>query len=135
MTIHPVILLVTDDPVTDKIIRTNLSVRYYDILTVGHVSDAVEEVAKGGCDVDLVLLDVTVPASKIRDELAGCKEIRRVSQIPIIVLSTSSAESYRRRAIRSGASAYLNKPFGVDYLVSEVRRLLRKSDTGGGSLD
>jgi DNA-binding response OmpR family regulator len=124
MTIHPAVLLVTNDPESDKIIRLNLSLKYYDVLTVAHVGEAVEQVSSSDCDIDLVLLDVTVPASEMQAELAGCEELRRMSELPIVVLSTSTRESDRQRVICAGASGYVSKPFESRELIDEIERLL-----------
>lgn len=75
---------------------------------------------------DLVLLDVTMP---IKDGWETLKQIRELSQTPIIMLTARSEESEVLRGFSSGADDYISKPFSFAQLGARVRALL--SRTGG----
>ena len=74
---------------------------------------------------DLILLDIMLP------ELDGwqvCREIRKVSQVPIIMLTAKGTEYDKVIGLDSGADDYIPKPFGMMELVSRVRALLRRAE-------
>jgi two-component system KDP operon response regulator KdpE len=72
---------------------------------------------------DLIITDLQMP------EMGGltlCKEIRKISQVPIIVLSVKGDESTKVGALDAGADDYVTKPFGMDELLARVRAALRR---------
>ncbi|MEW6553809.1 MAG: response regulator transcription factor [Actinomycetota bacterium] len=83
---------------------------------------------------DLVVLDVLMPHL---DGLSFCREVRKDSSVPIIILSAKSAEDDRIVGLEYGADDYMVKPFSPRELVARIRALLRRrreSMVGGGSL-
>jgi two-component system, OmpR family, KDP operon response regulator KdpE len=72
---------------------------------------------------DLVILDLNLPGI---DGLDMCADIRKVSSVPILVLSVREDESDKVQALDLGADDYLTKPFGTDELLARVRALLRR---------
>jgi two-component system copper resistance phosphate regulon response regulator CusR len=73
---------------------------------------------------DLVILDVRLP---IKDGWAVCRELREAGlQIPLLMLTASSAIEDRIKGLDSGADDYLVKPFDVGELLARVRALLRR---------
>src|SRR4029077_13974070 len=79
---------------------------------------------------DLVVLDLNLPHV---DGLTACREIRRFSSVPILVLSVRDAEQDKVAALDLGADDYLTKPFGAAELLARVRALLRRSAPASGS--
>jgi two-component system KDP operon response regulator KdpE len=73
---------------------------------------------------DLVITDLNMPEM---DGLKLCEEIRKVSQVPIIVLSVKGDESTKVAALDAGADDYVTKPFGTDELLARVRATLRRA--------
>jgi two-component system KDP operon response regulator KdpE len=73
---------------------------------------------------DLVVLDLNLPHM---DGLTACREIRRTSRVPILVLSVRDAEQDKVAALDLGADDYLSKPFGAAELLARVRALLRRT--------
>jgi two-component system KDP operon response regulator KdpE len=61
------------------------------------------------------------------DGLTACREIRRSSRVPILVLSVRDAEEDKVAALDLGADDYLTKPFGAAELLARVRALLRRA--------
>jgi two-component system KDP operon response regulator KdpE len=78
--------------------------------------------------VDLVVLDLGLPD---RDGAEVLREIRRGSQVPLIVLSVRAHEAEKVKLLDLGANDYVTKPFGVPELMARVRALLRQHATAG----
>jgi two-component system catabolic regulation response regulator CreB len=78
--------------------------------------------------VDLVVLDIGLPDASGFDILS---EIRRISGIPVLFLTARSGEIDRVLGLELGADDYMVKPFSPRELVSRVRAILRRSQTGG----
>ena len=80
---------------------------------------------------DLVLLDVMLPG---RSGLDLCRDIRKTSNVPIIMVSAHGDEIDRVLGLEIGADDYLPKPFGAKELVARIRALLRRARGGGDTL-
>ena len=74
--------------------------------------------------VDLLVLDLMLPGE---DGLSLCRELRRRSQLPIIMLTARGEESERVRGLATGADDYIVKPFSVPELLARIRALLRRA--------
>lgn len=74
-----------------------------------------------GWNPDLILLDLNLPKVSGHDVLARIKDNPQTRRIPVIVLTSSRAESDVRRAYESHANAYLKKPSTLDGLMSAAR--------------
>lgn len=73
---------------------------------------------------DLVLLDLMLPGM---DGLQVCREIRRESQVPVLMLTAKGEEVDKVVGLEVGADDYVTKPFSVRELVARVRALLRRA--------
>jgi two-component system, OmpR family, response regulator len=74
--------------------------------------------------VDLILLDVMLPGATGFDL---CRDIRRTSEVPIIILSARGEESDRLIGLELGADDYMTKPFSTKELVARIRANLRRA--------
>jgi two-component system KDP operon response regulator KdpE len=72
---------------------------------------------------DLILLDVNMPGM---GGLEACREIRRASDAPIIMLTVRNAERDKVAALDAGADDYVVKPFGIEELLARIRAALRR---------
>ncbi len=72
---------------------------------------------------DLILLDVNMPGM---GGLEACREIRRASDAPIIMLTIRNAERDKVAALDAGADDYVVKPFGIEELLARIRAALRR---------
>ncbi|HSG97514.1 MAG TPA: response regulator transcription factor [Woeseiaceae bacterium] len=79
-------------------------------------------------DPDLVLLDVMLPG---KDGFEICREIRKASNIPIIMLTARGDVIDRVSGLELGADDYIGKPFEPRELVARVQAILRRADSGG----
>jgi two-component system KDP operon response regulator KdpE len=117
------ILVVDDEPPIQRILRRSLAVSGYDVLVAENGSQAMDMARLH--QPDLVLLDLCLPG-----ELNGldvCKQLRKLSQAPIIVLSAVTEEKQKVAALDLGADDYLTKPFSNDELQARVRACLRRA--------
>lgn len=78
-------------------------------------------------DMDLVILDVMMP---VLDGWSVCKEIRKDSQVPIIMLTARSEETDELFGFDLGVDEYITKPFSPMVLVARVNALLRRTRSG-----
>ncbi|MGB7436543.1 MAG: response regulator transcription factor [Candidatus Acidiferrum sp.] len=115
------ILVVDDEPQIRRVLRSTLSFRGYTISEVSSGEEAV--VAAGKLKPDLILLDVNLPGMS---GIETCKELRRSSDAPIIMLTVRSAERDKVVALDAGADDYVTKPFGIEELLARIRASLRR---------
>ena len=80
---------------------------------------------------DALVLDLVLPDG---EGVEVCREVRRFSGLPILVLSAVGDEREKVRALDAGADDYVTKPFGTDELLARLRAVMRRSaDPGAGS--
>jgi DNA-binding response OmpR family regulator len=73
---------------------------------------------------DCLVLDLMLPG---RDGLSLCREVRRTSSCPVLILTAKTEEVDRVVGLETGADDYLGKPFGMRELVARIRALIRRS--------
>ncbi|HTZ33843.1 MAG TPA: response regulator transcription factor [Methylomirabilota bacterium] len=115
------ILVVDDEPQIRRVLRSTLSFRGYTISEAASGEEALELVPK--LKPDLILLDVNLPGISGVDT---CREIRRSSDAPIIMLTVRNAERDKVVALDAGADDYVTKPFGIEELLARIRASLRR---------
>jgi DNA-binding response OmpR family regulator len=116
------ILIVEDDPSVADGILDGLSTASF---VTKHVSTGAEAlVAISDFEPDLVLLDLGLPDM---DGTDVCREIRKSSSVPIIVVSARDEEIDRVIALEIGADDYVVKPFGMRELVARIKAVVRRS--------
>jgi two-component system, OmpR family, KDP operon response regulator KdpE len=115
------ILVVDDEPQIRRVLRSTLSFRGYTISEVSSGEEAVE--LAGKLKPDLILLDVNLPGMSGIDT---CREIRRSTDAPIIMLTVRNAERDKVIALDAGADDYVTKPFGIEELLARIRASLRR---------
>ena len=74
---------------------------------------------------DMVILDIMMPGS---DGITICKELRKISSVPIIILTAKETEADYMIGITSGGDDYLIKPFSPSMLVMRIKALFRRID-------
>jgi len=81
--------------------------------------------------VDIIILDVNLPgASGLRDGFDVCREIRKTSNVPIILLTVRADEEDIIKGLNLGADDYILKPFSPRQLVARVQTVLRRTKEG-----
>jgi two-component system KDP operon response regulator KdpE len=76
---------------------------------------------------DLILMDVNMPGM---GGIETCREVRRTSSAPIIMLTVRNAERDKVQALDAGADDYVVKPFGIEELLARIRAALRRYSPG-----
>jgi two-component system KDP operon response regulator KdpE len=115
------ILVVDDEPQIRRVLRSTLTFRGYTISEVSSGEEALELVHK--LKPDLILLDVNLPGIT---GVETCRELRRSSDVPIIMLTVRNSERDKVVALDAGADDYVTKPFGIEELLARVRASLRR---------
>lgn len=116
------ILVVDDAPQVRRVMRATLTAQGYTIYEARGGEEALEVFRK--TLPDLILLDVNMPGM---DGLETCREIRRRSEVPIIMLTVRNAEKDKVLALDAGADDYVVKPFGMEELLARIRAALRRT--------
>jgi len=116
------ILLVEDETsITEPLVEA-LRGEGFDAEVAGTVAQALELARR---DPDLVLLDVMLPDGSGLDV---CRELRRTSQVPIIMLTARGEEADRIVGLELGADDYIVKPFSAREVTARIRAVLRRSE-------
>ena len=120
------ILVVDDEERMRKLVRDFLVHEGY---TVREAADGEEALTVffGENDIALVILDVMMPKL---DGWQVCREIRKESKVPVIMLTARGQEQDELRGFDLGADEYIAKPFSPRILVARVAALLRRSGKG-----
>lgn len=118
------VLLVEDDPELRRTLAGVLGVEGYQVRTALSVADALCQfrLALGQGALDVILLDLSLPDG---DGSALLQEARRLSNLPVIVISARDEEAVRVAMLDAGADDYLVKPFGTPELLARIRVSLR----------
>ena len=116
------ILLVEDDERIRNYIRTTLSSVGYTVLEASSV--AMARTLAASYTPDLMLLDLGLPDG---DGVDLIREMRKWTQMPVIVVSARDHERDKVAALDAGADDYVTKPFGADELLARIRAALRRT--------
>jgi DNA-binding response OmpR family regulator len=119
------VLLVEDDPSIREIATLGLEQAGFRVTATGDGADALLRFRQS--PPDLVVLDVMLPSL---DGLEVCREIRRESQVPIVMLSARSELHDVVVGLELGADDYVTKPFELPELVARIKAVLRRSTVG-----
>ena len=116
------ILVVEDDKNISDLIYMYLVKEGFDVRIAGDGGKALEEFQKK--EPDLILLDIMLP--KI-DGFGVCAQIRRQSQVPILMLTALDGETQQLRGFGLNIDDYVTKPFSMPVLLEKIRVILRRS--------
>jgi len=119
------ILVVDDEPQLTRVLRRSLTTKGYDVRVAGDGEFALQTFRDW--PPALVITDLAMPNMS---GLELCRRLRKVSDVPIIVLSVRGEEPAKVEALDAGADDYVTKPFGMDELLARVRATLRRQPTG-----
>ena len=119
---HQKILVADDEASIRRILETRLKMAGYNVVTAEDGEEAVEVFNK--TNPDIVILDVMMPKM---DGYGVTREIRRVSDVPIIILTALGDVSERITGLELGADDYVIKPFSPKELEARVKAVLRRT--------
>lgn len=115
------ILVVDDESAILQTLRFNLERSGYAVVTAGDGRGAISAARRE--QPDLVVLDIMLP---VLDGIEACKEIRKFSAVPIIMLTAKDREIDKVLALELGADDYVTKPFALHEFLARVKARLRR---------
>ena len=123
------ILVVDDESRMRKLVRDFLAKKNFQVLEAGDGEEAMDIFYKEK-DIALLILDVMMPKM---DGWEVCREIRKNSKVPIIMLTARGDERDELLGFELGVDEYISKPFSPKILVARVEAILRR--TGQSNTD
>ena len=117
------VLMVDDESRMRKLVNDFLSRKNYEVLEACDGEEAIDKFY-GDKDISLVILDVMMPKM---DGWEVCREIRKNSSVPIIMLTAKSEENDELTGFECGADEYISKPFSPKILTARVDALVRRT--------
>ncbi len=124
----PKILVVDDEAAILQTLRFNLERNGYAVCTAGDGRQALSAVEAE--KPDLVLLDIMLP---VLDGIEVCREIRRRSAVPVLMLTAKDQEIDKVLGLEIGADDYITKPFSIYELLARVKAHLRRLAQAGAA--
>jgi two-component system, OmpR family, response regulator RegX3 len=118
----PKVLLIEDEEGLGEALEYQLGLEGYDVTRTTDGAIGLERFKTNGAD--LVLLDLMLPGLPGEDV---CKEIRRSSNVPIIMLTARDAEIDKVVGLELGADDYVTKPFSTRELLARIKAVMRRS--------
>ena len=118
------IMVVDDEARMRKLVKDFLVKSNFDVLEAGDGEEAVDKFYENK-DIALILLDVMMPKM---DGWEVVREIRKYSQVPIIMLTAKSDEKDELLGFELGVDEYISKPFSPKILVARVEAILRRTN-------
>lgn len=116
------ILIVDDEPAVTDLLAYNLRKASYQVSAAADGREALRLAQE--IRPDLILLDVMIPEL---DGLDVCRELRKTSRVPVIMITARGEEVDRIVGLELGADDYVCKPFSVRELMSRIKAVLRRS--------
>ena len=118
------ILMVDDESRMRKLVKDFLSKSGYTVIEASDGEEAVDKFMEDK-DIALIIMDVMMPKL---DGYEAAKEIRKISDIPIIMLTAKSDERDELKGFEIGVDEYITKPFSPKILVARVGAVLKRSN-------
>lgn len=119
----PKILIIEDDEKLREELKIFLNKNGYEATTLTTFDNTIQEILKR--KPDLILLDINLPNT---DGEYICKEIRKQSNMPIIIVTSRDNELDELLSINNGADHYITKPFNIQILLAKIGSLLRRTN-------
>lgn len=127
---NPTVLLVEDEPSFVEALQIGLSREGFNVVVARDGEEALTVFAAQA--PDLILLDVMLPKISGIDV---CREIRKTSQVPIIMVTAKSEEIDTVVGLEVGADDYVTKPYRIRELVARMRAALRRTADATGEIE
>lgn len=116
------IFLVEDDEIISKSIKQHLENWGFEVIATRDFKNITNEFTE--CNAHIVLLDLILP---FYDGFYWCKEIRKISNVPIVFLSSASDNMNIVMAVNMGGDDFISKPFNVSVLLAKIQAILRRT--------
>lgn len=119
------ILVVDDETRMRKLIKDFLIASNFEVIEAGDGEEAVRIIHEKN-NIKLVIMDVMMPKL---DGYEALKEIRKDSQVPVIMLTAKGQENDQIKGFQAGADDYVQKPFSPKILIARINAILKRNDT------
>lgn len=116
------IIIIEDDETIREEFKSLLEKYRYEVVAPNEFEDIIGFVLAE--KADLILLDVNLP---IYDGYYICKEIRKKSEIPIIIVTSRNTDADELMSMNLGADDFVSKPYNVQILIARINSLLKRS--------
>ncbi len=123
------VLIVEDTPEEVEIIEVALKLRWPECEVTGVDRGGLAPGIVASARPDLIILDLGLPDV---DGIDLLEQIRRISEVPVIILTSRSHEAARVRGLEAGADDYMVKPFSPIEMLARVQAVLRRASHSGG---
>ena len=118
------ILLVEDEPALVETIAYNLRREGYEVLSERDGAEGLRTAQSAS--PDLVVLDLMLPTL---DGIEVCRQLRRTSNVPVLMLTARQSEADKVHGLETGADDYVTKPFSMRELVARIKAMLRRNQS------
>lgn len=115
------ILIVEDDEKLSKELEKFLSQNGYEVSRITVFNNVIEDILNSKCSI--VLLDINLPENN--GEYI-CKEVRKVSEVPIVMITSIDNELDQLISLNYGADDYITKPFNLQILLAKIATILKR---------
>lgn len=116
------ILIVEDDEKLRQELKIFLEKNGYEVVILEEFENAVEDIVKTVSD--LILLDINLP---YLDGEYICKEIRKITNTPIIMVTSRDNDLDELISLNNGADQYVTKPYNIQILLAKISAILRRT--------
>ena len=117
------ILIVEDDQKLRNELKIYLEKNGYEALTIEKFDNSIQDILDK--KADLILLDINLP---YLDGEYICKEIRKTSNVPIIMVTSRDSELDELISLNYGADQYVTKPYNIQILLAKIAGLLKRTE-------
>ena len=117
------IIIVEDDEIIREELQSFLGRYGYEVVVPRELENIVEFILKENSD--LVLLDINIP---IYDGYYICREIRKKSEVPIIIVTSRDSDMDELMSMNLGADDFVTKPYNTQILLARIAALLKRSN-------
>lgn len=124
------LLVVDDDQKTRNLLKTYLEKHQYEVRVAEDGATFMTEFERFKDDLSLVILDVMLPDT---DGFTLCQAVRKLSQVPIIMLTASADDTDRIVGLELGADDYIAKPYNPRELLARIKAIHRRMQVGSSA--
>ena len=118
------ILIVEDDEKLSKELEKFLSQNGYEASRITNFENVINDILNSKCN--MVLLDINLPGNN--GEYI-CKEVRKISDVPIVMITSVDSELDQLISLNYGADDYITKPFNLQILLAKIATILKRTSS------
>ena len=118
------IFIVEDDEKLSKELEKFLSQNGYEISRITSFENIINDILNSKCN--MVLLDINLPGNN--GEYI-CKEVRKISEVPIVMITSVDSELDQLISLNYGADDYITKPFNIQILLAKIATILKRTNS------